>query len=42
MLELKDLSKKYSGINAVDHVSLEILEGEFITLLDPADVEDHY
>src|ERR1700710_1720473 len=36
MLEIKDLSKSYGASHAVNHVSLDIKEGEFFSLLGPS------
>lgn len=35
-LILKDLTKGFEGVPAVDHLSLEVEEGEFVTLLGPS------
>ncbi len=35
-LVLKDLTKRFDGAAAVDHVSLDVQEGEFVTLLGPS------
>ena len=35
-VELKNLSKNYGGVTAVDKVNLSIVPGEFITLLGPS------
>ena len=36
MLEIKNVVKEYGDLRAVDHVSLEIREGEFFSLLGPS------
>ena len=35
-LEFRDISKHYGDIKAVDHVSLEVKQGEFFSLLGPS------
>ena len=35
-LELRDLCKSYGDVHAVDHVSLTVAAGEFVTLLGPS------
>jgi multiple sugar transport system ATP-binding protein len=35
-ITLQELSKSYQGVRAVDQLSLEIAEGEFVTLLGPS------
>src|SRR5579872_1039731 len=35
-VRLKDLTKRFGKVTAVDHVSLEIRDGEFIILLGPS------
>ena len=35
-LELRDVSKNYGRVRAVDHVSLTVAAGEFVTLLGPS------
>jgi len=35
-LTIQDLTKRFDGQAAVDHVSLEVEEGEFVTLLGPS------
>ncbi len=35
-LELRDVSKHYGPVRAVDHVSLVVASGEFVTLLGPS------
>jgi len=35
-LTLKDLTKRFDNLAAVDHVSLDVAEGEFVTLLGPS------
>ncbi len=35
-LELRDVSKSYGDVRAVDHVSLTVASGEFVTLLGPS------
>ena len=36
-LELDELTKHYGAVIAADHVSLSVKQGEFLTLLGPAD-----
>lgn len=33
IVQLVDLVKEYDGVNVVDHISLDVIEGEFITFL---------
>ena len=35
-LTLKNLTKRFDSVAAVDHVSLDVDEGEFVTLLGPS------
>lgn len=35
VLEVKDLTKKYDGFTAVDHISFEVKQGEIVGLLGP-------
>ncbi len=35
-LKLENLTKRYGNLTAVDHVNLEIQEGEFICFLGPS------
>jgi ABC-type Fe3+/spermidine/putrescine transport system ATPase subunit len=35
-LVLRNLTKKFDGMAAVDHINLEVEEGEFVTLLGPS------
>jgi ABC-type Fe3+/spermidine/putrescine transport system ATPase subunit len=35
-ISLRDLTKQYREVRAVDHVSLEIQAGEFFSLLGPS------
>ncbi len=35
-LVLRNLTKKFDDVVAVDHVNLEVEEGEFVTLLGPS------
>ena len=35
-LEIKDVVKQFPGVTAVDHISLEILEGEIFSFLGPS------
>ena len=35
-VELKNITKDYSGVRAVDHVSLQIAKGEIVSLLGPS------
>jgi ABC-type Fe3+/spermidine/putrescine transport system ATPase subunit len=35
-IEVRDLTKRFGGVTAVDHVSLEIGDGELFTLLGPS------
>jgi len=35
-VRLENLTKKFGTLNAVDHVNLEIEEGEFICFLGPS------
>ncbi|MBR6020850.1 MAG: ATP-binding cassette domain-containing protein, partial [Kiritimatiellae bacterium] len=35
-LEFQDISKQYGSVKAVDHVSLEVKQGEFFSLLGPS------
>ena len=35
-IEIRDLTKRFGGVTAVDHVSLEIGDGELFTLLGPS------
>src|SRR5438128_1662627 len=36
VLQLVDVSKSFGQVRAVDHVSLEVMEGEVLTLLGPS------
>jgi spermidine/putrescine transport system ATP-binding protein len=36
VVELRNVSKTFSSVNAVEEVSLEVLEGEFLSLLGPS------
>ena len=36
MISISGLSKSFGDVKAVDNVSLEILDGEFLTLLGPS------
>jgi putrescine transport system ATP-binding protein len=36
VLRIEDLSKRFGGFNAVDHLSLDIFPGEFFALLGPS------
>jgi putrescine transport system ATP-binding protein len=36
MLRIEDLSKRFGGFTAVDHLSLDIYQGEFFALLGPS------
>lgn len=36
MLELEDMTKKYSNGDGVEHISLNVYEGEIVTLLGPS------
>ena len=36
MISITGLSKSFGDVKAVDHISLEILDGEFLTLLGPS------
>ena len=36
LLKIEDLSKNYGGIAALDHISLEIEEGELVSMLGPS------
>ncbi|MBN2015555.1 cell division ATP-binding protein FtsE [Candidatus Dojkabacteria bacterium] len=36
MIEFKNVSKIYTGITALDHINLEITEGEFVFLVGPS------
>jgi putative spermidine/putrescine transport system ATP-binding protein len=36
VLELADVTKRYGGIAAVEHVSLQLANGEFLSLLGPS------
>lgn len=36
LLELRDLSKIYPDVRAVDHIMLDVYDGEFITILGPS------
>ncbi|MBU1146196.1 ATP-binding cassette domain-containing protein [Patescibacteria group bacterium] len=35
MIEIKNLTKKYNGLTAVDSLNLEVQEGEIFGLLGP-------
>lgn len=36
MLEIKNVTRRFGNLTAVDNISLEIEAGEFFTLLDPS------
>ena len=36
LIEIRDLAKSFGNVKAVDHISLDIESGEFITLLGPS------
>ncbi|MBI2361632.1 MAG: ATP-binding cassette domain-containing protein, partial [Deltaproteobacteria bacterium] len=36
VVKIRDLSKKFGKVSAVDHVSLEINDGELVTVLGPS------
>ena len=36
LLTIHNLSKQFSGVHVIDHLSLNVQEGEFVSILGPS------